>query len=242
MPTPGPYTPISFANLNTEIGRPATQLVSLNEPPVRTLAQKGSPNSIIGMDSLQNKTYIPTVTIGSNNYSTFGTTPGPANNYYRRYKICAIYTQNLFINAGWEGIIRITKLSFFVLSTPTYQPYPDYWIGLTNTFAGDGADLTSFESTQYIGSQSFTGGGGGGTENIITLPIPFVYYAAYGYNLGVAFAWGQCPTNWSATGNTLASIPGSLRYAASDAAGSYSLSDPAPTSQVGRPILRFYTT
>jgi hypothetical protein len=237
-----PYAPISFADLNTEIGRPATQLVGLNEPPVRTLAQLGSPNSLIAMGNLRSRNYIPTVTIGTNNYNTSGTTPGPANNYYRRYKICAIYPYNSFVNAGWTGDIRITKLSFFVLSTPTYQPYPDYWIGLTNTYDGDGSDITSFESTQYIGSQSFTGGGAGGTENIITLPLPFYYYPSYGYNLGVAFAWGQCPTNWSATGNTLASFPGSLRYAASDAAGSYSLSDAAPTTQVGRPILRFYTT
>ncbi len=171
------------------------------------------------------------------NVTPTGTTPGPINNYYRRYAYKVIFTAAELSAAGWTTSQTIRRISFYVTSQPTYQPYPNYAIGMINTAFTVGSDFTTGIITVLNqSSRSFTVN----QENILTLNTAFVWNGTS--NLGVSFAWGQCPTDWSTTGIVRSNTGGSGRYINTDAAGTYLISDPAPNSTSGRPCIRFYNT
>jgi len=171
------------------------------------------------------------------NSTPIGTTAGPINNYYRRYVYKVIFTAAELIAAGWTTSQTIRRISFYVTSQPTNQPYPNYTIGMINTAFVVGSDFTSGLTTVFTSSSRlFTAN----QENILLLGAPFVWNGTS--NLGVAFAWGQSPIGFSATGIVRSNTGGSVRYDLTDSAGVYLISNAAPSSTSGRPCIRFYNT
>lgn len=171
------------------------------------------------------------------NSTPASTTEGPINNYYRRYVYKVIYTAAELNAAGWVGSQTIQRLSFFVISQPTYQPYPNYAIGMINTSLAVGNDFT-FGLTTVLNqsSRSFTAS----QENILTLDTTFTWDGTN--NLGISFAWGQCPTNWSNTGQVRSNTSGFGVYSKTDSAGTYLITDSAPSAVSGRPCITLYNT
>lgn len=171
------------------------------------------------------------------NSTPSGTTAGPINNYYRRYVYKAIYTAAELVAAGWSSGQTIRRLSLYVTSQPTYQPYPLYAIGMINTGLSVGSDFTSGITTVVNqASRSFTVN----QENIITLDTAFAWDGTS--NLGISFAWGQCPTTYSSTGVVRSNTGGSGRYSRTDSSGTYLISDVAGTTVSGRPCVKLYRT
>jgi hypothetical protein len=171
------------------------------------------------------------------NVTPTGTTPGPINNYYRRYVFKVIFTAAELNAAGWTTSQTIRRISFYVTSQPTNQPYPNYAIGMINTALTVGSDFTTGITTVLNqSSRSFTVN----QENILTLNTAFVWNGTS--NLGVSFAWGQCPSSFSSSGVVRSNTSGSSRYALTDAAGTYLISNAASSTSSGRPCIRFYNT
>jgi hypothetical protein len=165
------------------------------------------------------------------NQTPAGTAPGPINNYYRRYLYKTIYTSAECSAAGLSNGTTILTVKLFVLSQPTYQPYPNYTVGIQNTESAVGSDLTTNWTTIYgPSSTSFVID----TFFTITLETPFVYT---GNNLALGFAWGQSPTNYSSTGIVRSNSSGSSRFARADSAGTYTLTNTAGSTQSGRPVI-----
>jgi hypothetical protein len=164
-------------------------------------------------------------------------TEGPINNYYRRYVYKVIYTAAELNAAGWVGSQTIRRLSFFVTSQPIYQPYPNYAIGMTNTALAVGSDFTTgITAVLNQSSRFFTAG----IENIFTLNTAFTWNGTD--NLGISFAWGQCPTNYSLSGVVRSNTSGSGRYDKTDSAGTYLITSVATGSVSGRPCITLYNT
>jgi hypothetical protein len=165
------------------------------------------------------------------------TDPGPINNYYRRYVYKVIFTAAEISAAGWTTSQTIRRISFYVTSQPTNQPYPNYAIGMINTALTVGSDFTTGITTVLNqSSRSFTVN----QENILTLNTAFVWDGTS--NLGVSVAWGQCPTGFTSSGVVRSNTGGTARYARTDAVGTYLVSNAASTTSSGRPCIRFYNT
>lgn len=166
------------------------------------------------------------------------TAAGPINNYYRRYVYKTIFTASELQAAGWwSGPVTIRRLSFYVTNQPTYQPYPNYAIGMINTTLAVGSDFTTGITTvKNQASTSFTAN----QENILTFDTEFTWNGFQ--NLGISFAWGQSPTNWSQTGVVRSNSSGSSRFSLTDSAGTYLVSDAAGSTITGRPCIKLYST
>lgn len=166
-----------------------------------------------------------------------GTTAGPINNYYRRYVYKVIFTAAELVAAGWTSGQTIRRISFYVTSQPTYQPYPNYAIGMINTALAVGSDFTTGLTTvRNQVSVSFAAN----QENIFTLNTAFAWDGTS--NLGISFAWGQCPTNYSSSGVVRSNTSGSGRFSRTDSAGTYLITDTASSTVSGRPCIRLYRT
>lgn len=158
-------------------------------------------------------------------------TAGPINNIYRREIYKSIYTSTECNNGGLFSGMNIMQIGLYVLNQPTYQPYPDYTVGIQNTVSAVGSDLTSGWTTIYgPTSTSFTVD----TFFTVTLATPFAYT---GNNLAVGFAWGQSPTNFSSSGVVRSNNTGSSRAAGTDASGAYILTNTAAITISQRPVI-----
>ena len=166
------------------------------------------------------------------------TAPGPINNYYRRYVFKIILTAAELQAAGWwSGPVTIRRISFYVVNQPTYQPYPSYTVGMLNTTLAVGSDFTTgITIVRNAASTSFTAS----QRNNLTFDTAFTWDGVN--NLGIAFAWGQSPTNWSSSGVVESNGSGSSRYSLTDSAGTYLVTDAASSSVGGRPCIRLHST
>jgi hypothetical protein len=70
---PLPTGTITMGEVNTELGRPSTQTIDLNDSSVRTLAQVGGAGTVISMNNLRGKSSLLTLTIASDvlNYNLY---------------------------------------------------------------------------------------------------------------------------------------------------------------------------
>lgn len=165
------------------------------------------------------------------------TEPGPCENWYRRCVFKAIYTPaeiRQALGGGGTGSnpTTINNIAIYVGTPPTYQPFPDYRIGMANTGQGVGGDETGHTQVYYNASQSFSSGW-------INFGLGSTFEWNGTSNLSISFAWGQCPTNYSQSGTSMiASGSGSSRYSWTDAAGAFGINDSASSSISYRPVLR----
>lgn len=235
-----PSGQISLGDVNTELGRSSTfGPVSMDDNYVRNLAgfpRYGDDDYLVadsyGMDSLRSKTWQYSAILQTGGYEPVsGTTEAtPVNNYYKRYKIVAIYTKAELNAAGWTGARKIGFVGIYVYSIPNNQPFPNYIVGLMNTTATSG-DLTAAYTSRTAQNESFAVSGGT-TLNGIVLTTPFIWTGEY--NLGIIWAWGAT-SNWSSTGRIIKMSTGSTTYAATDDAGTYTITSSATQSNSGRP-------
>ena len=175
-------------------------------------------------------------TTGSNT----GSNAGVINNYYRRHIVSFAYTQLEMQALLGTSDVTLYGLRFFVTGAPTYQPYPNYAVGVKNgaftlTISPGNTGYTIVSPQQ---SQSFTGS----TYKEILFPTPFVWSASGG--LAITMAWGQVPTNYSSTGTTRISSSGNIFFTRTDGTGAYIINvDSAGTALPNnRPVLEFKLT
>jgi hypothetical protein len=173
---------------------------------------------------------------------TSGTTGvAPCNIYYRRHCIVGTYTSSE-IEASIGGTsATFSKLRFYVAQQPTNQPLPNYAIGMkytsleqaSNSSASRGGALftTVFPQT----STSFATG----TYEEFTFSTTFAWTS--GNNVAIAFAWGQCPTNYSSTGKNQIGT-GTVYQAQTDDAGTYLVTDSCPSSVRYRTSIQLYVS
>jgi hypothetical protein len=169
--------------------------------------------------------------------SNTGTTANVINNNYRRYLLIWTYTAAELQAATGRTSATISGLRFSVTQQPTYQPYPNYAIGLKNV-GGSVTSTTNPGSTGFTivkaqASESFTTG----VVKEFTLS-PFTWT---GSNLSIAVAWGQVPTNFSGTGTSPRGA-GTLYIGRLDTAGTFVINtDTTSTTAVnGRPVVQLF--
>ena len=167
--------------------------------------------------------------IGSNGASS----PGIINIFYRRSIVMFSYTSSELrgaLNNRTSG--QIMGLRFYVVSQPTYQPLPNYAIGMKNgSFSGNPGN-TGYTIVKPAASESFSTG----TTKTFLFTNPFVWT---GGDLAFAFAWGQCPTNYHSSGQTYITN-GTLYYTWTDSSGTYVINTDSAgsTSSNARPVLQ----
>ncbi len=144
-----PGNPMSFSQINTELGFASTTLISLNQASVRTLAGVGASPATIAITNLSGKSNSFTFTISTNQTN--------AN------------LRTLAVNAGWAGTAKVVATinsGIFVYSTSTGTPaltidgsFPN-GVALVNggTIQGQGGDAGRGGNYNTNGSGGSSGG------------------------------------------------------------------------------------
>lgn len=196
---------------------------------------------IVGVDlSLGvNISGVQTELLGYNSDPTT-TTPGPVNANYRRHVIKIIYTVAELNAAGISGSTTLRALGFFVTNAPnaSYQPYPSYTVGMQNTASAVGSDLTTGWTTVRNAANFNFAVDTAGLITVLDFNTNFTWNGTS--NLAIGFAWGMIPTGFTAAGVVRSNTSGSFRYALTDSAGTYVLTDVAGSTQSGRPAITLY--
>lgn len=164
------------------------------------------------------------------------TTANICNNYYRRHIIAWSYTA-AELQAAFNATSKsISGLRFFVTTQPTYQPYPQYAIGMKNgTFSGNNPGNTGYTVVKLPSDESFTTS----TDKVFQpFDTPFLWS---GDDLAIVVAWGQSPTNYSSTGTNPIGA-GNIYYSRTDSAGTYVINtDTIGSTVAGRPVIQLYS-
>ena len=177
----------------------------------------------------------PIITTTGSNATTAA---GVINNYYRRYIVSFVYTRDEMRAILGTSNVTLYGLRFFVTGVPTYQPYPNYAIGIkSGLFSGVYPGTTGWNIVSAQQSQSFTSG-----YKEFLFSTPFVWPASD--DLAITMAWGQVPTNYSSTGTSRIGA-GNIYFTRTDSSGTYFINSDASSSQTGtnsRPVLEFKLT
>ena len=131
-----PGNPMSFSQINTELGLSSTATISLNDAAVRTLAGVGASPATISITDLSGKSNSFAFTISSNTTN--------AN------------LRTLAVNAGWPGTAKVVATingGIFVSSTSTGTPA----LTIDGAFP-NGVDLINNGTIQGQGGGGGTGG------------------------------------------------------------------------------------
>lgn len=218
--------PLSISQINTELGSAATAALSFGSTAVRTLA--GVPSGPISIGNFYGKSNTQPLTPTGFNTLT-GTSP--VNNYFRRYIMHWVYT-GAEINVTYSRSSgTVNSITINVNSVPTYQPYPDYAVGMKQgTYGSSNPGNTGYTIVRTATSQSFVSG-----NNNIALTSPFAWA---GQDLAIAVAWGQCPTDFSQTGTSQIINTGTMWFSRTDGGGTYVINTDNPGEVASyRPIV-----
>ena len=172
------------------------------------------------------------------------TTASPVNVYWRRYIMQFTVTQaelQALSNIGSATSATFEGIRLFVQTQPAQDrmPLPSYAIGMKNLAASSTATTdpgdTGYTIVKSASNESFVNGTK--TFNFTT------NFSWTGGALGIAFAWGQCPVSYSASGQMYVDTGGYVFYARTDGAGTYVInSDATGLSTSARPVLDFYVS
>jgi hypothetical protein len=171
--------------------------------------------------------------------TTQGTTGANiCNIYYRRRVFVATYSA-AEVTAALGGLTSgtISGMRFSVTGQPANQPLPTYAIGMKNTTNSpttnnSGSTGGTFTTVKTQASESFTTG----QVKTFNFTTPFAWN---GQNLAISWAWGQCPTGYSSTGENPIGA-GTSYHAYVDDAGTYLVTDTAGTAASYRPVIQLY--
>lgn len=160
----------------------------------------------------------------------------PVENWYRRCVFKSIYEASAIQAAGWDTPKTITSISINVTNVPTNQPLPDYSIGMINTSVADNSvDITSGYTTVFT-PKSVT----------ITLGVyeyvfdtPFLWNGVS--NIGISWAWGQCPIGYTESGAVRVLSTRGSRYSWTDTAGTFLTTDVASNTTTYIPEVTFHS-
>lgn len=169
--------PISFSQVNVEIQRTSTSLLSLNDPDVRTLAGIPTSGSTISMSNLLGKSFGPVATsVAFSSYSSNGTTfTGNLFTTVGKLYVLVIGTTSdttYFASiGGWTLGYRIGTLSFFYRIATTTS------ISVTATKTGTGSyaepmiyEITGFSSAVPVATSSINSSSTTSLARAITAP------------------------------------------------------------------------
>jgi len=158
-----PVGQISLSQVNTELSRPATQIIPMNDSAVRTLAGVGGSGTVISMQNLQGKSAELALTISSNTYN------------YNLY--------NAAVGAGWPGsssirltinpgvLVGSTSTGAYALLVPnSLNPAPAVTIVNNGTIIGAGGAGGLGGSRISPFNQAGTPGAGGGNAVFVNRP------------------------------------------------------------------------
>jgi hypothetical protein len=180
---------------------------------------------------------------GGNLIAQTGTTQGNTsanicNIYWRRRVFVATYSA-AEVSAALGGLTSgtISAMRFSVTGQPANQPLPSYAIGMKNTTNSpttnnSGSAGGTFTTVKTQASESFTTG----AVKTFNFTTPFAWN---GQNLAISWAWGQCPTGYSSTGENPIGA-GTSYHAYSDETGTYLVTESAGTSASYRPVIQLY--
>jgi hypothetical protein len=137
---PLPTGTISMSEVNTELGRPSTQSINLNDSAVRSLAGVGGSGTVISMDNLRGKASEFVMTISSNTFNYDLSTAAPA--------------------AGWPGssALRVNINPGVVIGSTSRTAYAF----LIPSALNPAAPITIVNNGSIVGAGG-GGGNGGGT-------------------------------------------------------------------------------
>jgi hypothetical protein len=176
--------------------------------------------------------------IAQTNTTQGNTSANICNIYWRRRVFVATYSA-AEVSAAFGGMTSgtISKMRFSVTGQPTYQPLPSYAIGMKNTTNSpttnnSGSAGGTFTTVKSQASESFTTG----AVKTFDFTTPFAWN---GQNLAISWAWGQCPTGYSSTGENPIGA-GTSYHAYSDETGTYLVTESAGTSASYRPVIQLY--
>lgn len=164
--------------------------------------------------------------------------PSLVNVYYRRRLILFSYDWEEIQAATGKLESDIHGLRFSVNQEPAsgYQPLPSYAVGMKEGSVGFNNDPghTGYTVVSSQQSQSFTSG----QWKEIMFDAPFSWG---GDDLAFAFAWGQCPAGYDASGQMQAGA-GTLYHSRSDNAGAFVINtdDTTRTTADKRPVMQLY--
>lgn len=158
----------------------------------------------------------------------------PVNQYYRRQIIAFTYSAAEITAATGKSSGTIQQLRFYVSGVPNYQPYPNWAIGLKNHSNGISNDPGNTGYAIVWGPESTNFYSGYNTFDIAN-------FNWSGNNLGITFAWGQVPTNYSSSGQNYINNTGLTYHNLTDGAGTYTInSDGYSGNTSGRPAIEIY--
>jgi hypothetical protein len=171
--------------------------------------------------------------------ATQGTTSANICNIYWRRRVFVATYSSAEVSAAFGGMTSgtISKMRFSVTGQPANQPLPSYAIGMKNTTNSpttnnSGSAGGTFTTVKAQASESFTTG----AVKTFDFTTPFAWN---GQNLAISWAWGQCPTGYSSTGENPIGA-GTSYHAYSDETGIYLVTDTAGTSASYRPVIQLY--
>lgn len=188
--------------------------------------------SVSWVDCTVGPAWYNIVSVTGSNGSTNGVSP--VNQYYRRQIIAFTYSAAEITAATGKTSGTIQQLRFYVSGVPTNQPYPNWAIGLKNHSNGTSNDPGNTGYAIVWGPESTSFYSGYNTFDIAN-------FSWSGGNLGITFAWGQVPVNWTSTGQSYVNNTGNTYLSQTDAAGTYTInSDGYSTNTSGRPAIEIY--
>lgn len=224
-----PSGQISLSQVNTELSYPATQLITMNDTAVRTLA--GVPSGAISMQNLQNKssTFTFTLTGGTNvNLRSAAIAAGWPGSGAVNATMPAAYTIQsaspgsaaLVIDGAWPGGVTFNNAGLIVGrggngGNGSNSP-PSAGAGAPGASGSTAISITSAVSINNTGTIAGGGGGGGGGGGKQTgfKTITYIGGGGGGGGIGISTAGsggsGRPPgTNGTATSAGTGGVPGS---------------------------------
>lgn len=172
-------------------------------------------------------------------------TVSPVNVYWRRYLLQFTVTQaelQALSSIGSATSATFEGIRLFVYSQPAQDrmPLPNYAIGMKNLAASSTANTDPGDTGYTIVKSAFN-------ESFVNGTKTFTFTTNFSWTggaLGIAFAWGQCPVNYSASGQMYVDNGGTVYYARTDGAGTYVINSDTTglSNSSARPVLDFYVS
>lgn len=158
-----PPNPMSFSQINTELGLTSTATISLNDSAVRTLAGVGASPATIAITNLSGKANQFNLTISSNQTNVNLGTYASANGWNGSSKLVVTINSGVYISSNSTGTPALTVSGSFPGT-----------VSLTNggTIVGmGGAGGHGWNITGYPNANGGQSGFGGGTALSVSSPI-----------------------------------------------------------------------